>query len=72
MIKLTTLDRREIYLNAELIERVEAVPETLVTLTNGKKILVTEPVQEVVQRVISYRRQILGVETPVGFEVKQD
>lgn len=72
MIKMTTLDRREIYLNAELIERVEAMPETLITLTNGKKLLVTESVQEIVQRVIDYRKQIHGVETQVGFEVNQD
>ncbi|CEP68905.1 Flagellar [Moorella glycerini] len=59
MIKVTTLDRREIILNAELIERLESVPETVITLTSGKKVLVTQTVDEIIARVIAYRRQIL-------------
>ncbi|MGB9660804.1 MAG: flagellar FlbD family protein [Moorellaceae bacterium] len=58
MIKVTTLDKREILLNAELIERVEKVPETVITLSNGKKVLVAETPEEIVQRVIAYRRLI--------------
>ncbi|QGP92846.1 Swarming motility protein SwrD [Neomoorella glycerini] len=59
MIKVTTLDRREIVLNAELIERLESVPETVITLTSGKKVLVTQTVDEIIARVIAYRRQVL-------------
>ncbi|MDN5325492.1 MAG: flagellar protein FlbD [Moorella sp. (in: firmicutes)] len=59
MIKVTTLDKREIILNAELIERIESVPETVITLTSGKKILVTQTAEEIMERVIAYRRQIL-------------
>ncbi|MGB9860092.1 MAG: flagellar FlbD family protein [Moorellaceae bacterium] len=66
MIKVTTLDKREIALNAELIERVESIPETVITLTNGKKVLVTQSVDEVVEKVIAYRRLIAQ---PLG---KQD
>lgn len=58
VIKVTTLDRREIVLNAELIERIESVPETVITLTSGKKVLVTQPVEEIVDRVVAYRRLI--------------
>ncbi|MDN5344436.1 MAG: flagellar protein FlbD [Clostridia bacterium] len=58
MIKVTTLDKREMVLNAELIERIESVPETVITLTSGKKVLVTQPVEEIVARVITYRRRI--------------
>ncbi|MBC7324843.1 MAG: flagellar FlbD family protein [Moorella sp. (in: Bacteria)] len=58
VIKVTTLDRREIVLNAELIERIESVPETVITLTSGKKVLVTQPVEEIVNRVVAYRRLI--------------
>ncbi|KKM12431.1 hypothetical protein SY88_04075 [Clostridiales bacterium PH28_bin88] len=56
MIKLTTLDNRAVVINAELIERVEAVPETVITLTSGKKLLVKDSVDEVVALVIRYRR----------------
>ncbi|OIQ60553.1 flagellar FlbD family protein [Neomoorella thermoacetica] len=52
MIKVTTLDKREIILNAELIERIESVPETVITLTSGKKILVTQTAEEIMERVI--------------------
>lgn len=59
MIKVTTLDKREMVLNAELIERIESVPETVITLTSGKKILVTQTAAEIVEQVIAYRRRIL-------------
>ncbi|MGI9859994.1 flagellar FlbD family protein [Moorella naiadis] len=59
MIKVTTLDKREMVLNAELIERIESVPETVITLTSGKKILVTQTAAEIVELVIAYRRRIL-------------
>lgn len=58
MIKITTLDGREIALNAELIERVENVPETVITLVSGKKILVRETLDEVIAKVVAYRRQV--------------
>ncbi|BCV20817.1 flagellar FlbD family protein [Moorella sp. Hama-1] len=59
MIKVTTLDKREMVLNAELIERIESVPETVITLTSGKKILVTQTAEEIMELVIAYRRRVL-------------
>ena len=56
MIKLTRLNDKELIINAEMIEFVEAIPDTLITLASGKKIMVTEPVDVVVERVIDYRR----------------
>ncbi|WP_258359719.1 flagellar FlbD family protein [Moorella sulfitireducens (nom. illeg.)] len=58
MIKVTTLDKREVVLNAELIERIESVPETVITLTSGKKVLVSQSVDEIIARVIAYRRRV--------------
>lgn len=43
MIPVTTMDGRSIYLNPTLVEQVEAVPETLITLSSGRKIMVQEP-----------------------------
>ncbi|TDA69414.1 MAG: endoflagellar protein [Clostridia bacterium] len=60
MVKFTTLDRREIALNPDHIERVERMPETVITLTNGKKVLVRETLDEVVRRMHKHRRAISG------------
>ena len=56
MIKVTRLNDSELVINADLIEFVEAIPETIISLTTGKKIMVTESVEEVIARVIAYRR----------------
>jgi flagellar protein FlbD len=56
MIRLTRLNGSEVVLNADLIEFVETTPDTLVTLVTGKKIPVRETTEEVIQRVVSYRR----------------
>jgi flagellar protein FlbD len=66
VIKLTTLDNKEIALNAELIERVESVPETVITLVSGKKVLVRDTVDEVIAKVVEYRRRLSYPETKDG------
>lgn len=58
MIRVTRFHDDEIVLNAELIESIEARPDTIITLTTGKKILVTESVMDVVRKVIEYRQVI--------------
>ncbi|HLI25961.1 MAG TPA: flagellar FlbD family protein [Chloroflexota bacterium] len=56
MIRVSRLDGSELVVNAELIETVEATPDTHLTLTDGKQLIVRESVDEVVQRVLAYRR----------------
>jgi len=46
-------------LNGDLIERIEAIPDTILSLTNGRKIFVRESVREMVQRFLTYRRSLL-------------
>jgi flagellar protein FlbD len=60
MIKVTRLKSRdhEFVLNAELIETIEETPDTVITLTTGKKLIVEEPMDEIVRRVMDYRRAI--------------
>lgn len=60
MIKLSKLKSNdtEFILNAELIETIEQTPDTVITLTNGKKILVEESMDEVVRKAMDYRRAI--------------
>ena len=56
MIRLTRLNKNELVINAEMIEFIEAIPDTIVTLTSGKKIMVFEPVDMVVERIVEYKR----------------
>jgi len=58
MIKVTRFNHELVVLNAELIESVETTPDTVITLTSGKKLLVSEPVELVVERILEYRRAI--------------
>ena len=58
MIRLTRMNGTEVVVNADLIEFVEMTPDTLITLLTGKKIPVRESSDEVMARVISYRRAI--------------
>ncbi|MGB6777634.1 MAG: flagellar FlbD family protein [Planococcus citreus] len=58
MIRLTRLNRSEIVLNAVYIERIEAMPDTVITLTTGKKVHVLEPVAAVIDQVTDYYRGI--------------
>ncbi|MCL4424599.1 MAG: flagellar FlbD family protein [Firmicutes bacterium] len=58
MILVTRRSGHEIFINAELIETVEATPDTVITLVNQKKYLVRESPEEILARVIEYRRQM--------------
>ena len=55
MILLTALNGREFSLNPELIYRGEEMPDTLITLIDGKTLVVTESAAETAQRVIDYK-----------------
>lgn len=57
MIRLTHLDGSPFVLNAELIRYVEQLPDTFVTLTTGERLVVREPLEEVMRRAIDYHRQ---------------
>lgn len=58
MVYATRLDGSSVVLNADLIETVEAVPDTVITLTTGRKLVVRESVAELVERVVAYKRQV--------------
>jgi flagellar protein FlbD len=57
MITVTRFDHSEFILNADLIEFIEARPDTHITLVTGKKLLVRESTEEVVTRVVEFRRR---------------
>ncbi|MBO6304834.1 MAG: flagellar FlbD family protein [Selenomonadaceae bacterium] len=63
MIKLTKFNseaqkKGEFVLNAEIIETVEETPDTVITLINGKKLIVDESMEDVVRQVMKYRRAL--------------
>ncbi len=57
MITVTRFDHSDFILNADLIEIVESLPDTHITLVTGKKMLVKQTADEVVARVVEFRRQ---------------
>ncbi|MDI3298187.1 MAG: flagellar FlbD family protein [Bacillota bacterium] len=58
MIWLTRLNGDELVVNADMIETVEATPDTVITLVNGHRWIVAESPDEVIRRVVAYRRKI--------------
>ncbi len=58
MIKVTKMGGQEITLNASLIEQIKATPDTVITLTTEKRIIVEEDVDEVIERVVKYHQKI--------------
>lgn len=60
MIQLTRLNHIPLILNSDLIEHIEVTPDTVITLTNGQRFLVLESSEEVVAKVVSFRRSILS------------
>lgn len=61
MIKLTKFNSEEEFiLNAEKIETIEKTPDTVITLINGKKIIVEEGMEDVVREVMRYKRAMFS------------
>jgi flagellar protein FlbD len=58
MIRLTRINRVPLVLNSDLIEHVEITPDTVIAMTSGQKFMVLESADEVIQKVIDYKRMI--------------
>jgi flagellar protein FlbD len=61
VIRLTRLNGEHFVLNAELIQRVEAHPDTVITLLDDTKYVVVETVDQVVREIRDYRASIQAV-----------
>ena len=64
MIHLTRINHAPLVLNSDLIEHIEATPDTVITLTNAQKMMVLESADEVIQRVIEFRQRVLNSVLP--------
>ena len=58
MIRLTRLNRLPLVLNSDLIEHIDVTPDTVISLTTGQILRVLESVDEVIDRIVAFRRKI--------------
>ena len=56
MIALRRINGQEFVLNCDIIETLEATPDTVITLTNGKKMIVQNDLEEIVRKTIKYKQ----------------
>lgn len=60
MVRLTRLNRVPLVLNSDLILHIEETPDTVITLANGEILRVRETADQVIERVVEFRRRIQG------------
>lgn len=60
MIRLTRLNRAPLVLNSDLIEHIDVTPDTVITLTTGQILRVRESSEEVIRRIVEFRRLVFG------------
>ena len=58
MIYLTRLNSASMVLNSDLIEHIDITPDTVITLTTGQILRVRETAEEVIHRIVEFRRRI--------------
>jgi flagellar protein FlbD len=66
MIELTKLNGSKLVINSDLIEFIEASPDSLITLTTGKKIMVQEPIPLIVEAIVRFRRLIRKIDLDIA------
>lgn len=54
------MNNKEFILNDDHIEKIEAIPETMITLTNGKKYIVLDSIDDVRKKIIIYKNEIIN------------
>ena len=66
MIRLTRLNHALMVLNSDLIEHIDVTPDTVITLTTGQILRVRESADEVVERIVEFRRRVLDHDAPAA------
>jgi len=61
MITVTKLNDRDIVVNCDLIEQIESVPDTTLTMTTGRKIIVLDQVDTILDKIVAYKGRISKV-----------
>jgi uncharacterized protein YlzI (FlbEa/FlbD family) len=60
MIQLTRLNNHPLIINSDLVKLIENAPDTVLTLVTGEKIVVLESSDQVLERIVEFRRRILS------------
>lgn len=58
MIILTKINNQDFVINSDLIETIEQTPDTIITMTTGNKYVVKQSQEEIIRRIIQYKRKI--------------
>lgn len=58
MIKLKAINGNDIVINCEIIETLKSTPDTMITFTNGKNVIVRNSVDEIIEKTIEYKKKI--------------
>jgi flagellar protein FlbD len=58
MINITKLNDKDMVINCELIESIESTPDTTITMTTGRKLIVRDTVDDVLEKIIAYKQRI--------------
>lgn len=58
MIVVTRLNKTPFLLNSDLVKLIDQVHDTVITLVNGEKIIVLESPEEIVERIVAFRREM--------------
>lgn len=61
MIEVTRINGQPMVLNCDLIESVEAAPDTIIRLVSGKTIIVKETVKEIVEEVVAFKSRVMSI-----------
>ena len=59
MVKLTKINGQEFFINSDLMEFIESTPDTIISLTTGKKIIIKETAEEVISKIVEYKSKAL-------------
>jgi flagellar protein FlbD len=68
MIQLTRLNNHLLVVNSDLIKFIERAPDTVLTLITGEKVVVSEPVEVILEKITEFRRSIQGPAKPLAFD----
>lgn len=72
MITVTRFNKTQFVINSEWIETVEATPDTIITLTNGKKYVVAEKVDDIIKRVVEYKQKTFFLNRTINASALND
>lgn len=69
MIKVTDVGGNEKYINCEMIEKIELIPDTLLVLSNGHNFIISETPEEVIDRIADFKNRCIKYQENVGINV---